>query len=234
MHETEAFSLHAWEGFYLIVGAAAGALTGLQFVVMTLISESGRVRSGQETLSAFGTPNVVHFCAALLLSAIMTAPWPGPLPAGVALALCGLAGLVYTVSVFRTARRQRDYRPVLEDWVWHVTLPLLAYAALVAAGFRLPLEAATFAVGGATLLLVFIGVHNAWDTVTYVMVTRDRERSGRGVSAAPSPREAPRPSSPGASRPAPAGADRSDSESARSGAPRPDDARPGSGGPSAP
>ena len=75
MHETATFSLHSWEGFYVIVGAAAGALTGLQFVVMTLIGEAGRFRSSGETLSAFGTPNVVHFCAALLLSAIMTAPW---------------------------------------------------------------------------------------------------------------------------------------------------------------
>ena len=56
----------AWESFYVIVGSTAGALTGLQFVVLTLISESGMPSSGA-SMSAFGSPNVVHFCAALLV-----------------------------------------------------------------------------------------------------------------------------------------------------------------------
>ena len=86
-------SLKAWESFYLIVGSSAGALTGLQFVVLTLISESGRVRGTSETLAAFGSPNVVHFCAALLMSAIVSAPWHGPGAPGVAVALTGAVGV---------------------------------------------------------------------------------------------------------------------------------------------
>jgi hypothetical protein len=35
-----------WESFYAIVGAAAGALIGLQFVVMTLIAERRRCGGG--------------------------------------------------------------------------------------------------------------------------------------------------------------------------------------------
>jgi hypothetical protein len=179
MHE---FAFQAWEGFYVIVGTSAGALTGLQFVVMTLISESGRVRGTKETVSAFSTPNVVHFCASLLVSAIMTAPWPGPRPAGVALALCGMTGILYCVAILRRARRQRDYKPVLEDWIWHVALPILAYVALILAGARLTrVNEAAFAVGGVTLLLVFIGIHNAWDTVTYVMVDRTRVRDAKAA-----------------------------------------------------
>jgi len=75
MDETAPFTPRAWESFYVIVGSSAGALTGLQFVVLTLITEAGMVRGAGETLSAFGSPNVVHFCAALLVSAILSAPW---------------------------------------------------------------------------------------------------------------------------------------------------------------
>jgi len=35
-----------------------------------------------------------------------------------------------------------------------------------------------FFIGAAVLLLVFIGIHNAWDTVTYMMVERRESRSG--------------------------------------------------------
>ena len=70
MDETAPSTLRAWESFYVIVGSSAGALTGLQFVVLTLITEAGVIRGSGETLAAFGSPNVVHFCAALLVSAI--------------------------------------------------------------------------------------------------------------------------------------------------------------------
>ena len=32
-------ALSGWENFYVIVGSSAGALIGLQFVVMTLIAD---------------------------------------------------------------------------------------------------------------------------------------------------------------------------------------------------
>jgi len=178
MDETTPFTPQAWESFYVIVGSSAGALTGLQFVVLTLITEAGMVRGAGETLSAFGSPNVVHFCAALLVSAIFSAPWHGLGPPGVAVAVAGVCGFIYSIAVMRRALRQRDYKPVLEDWIWHAALPLVAYAALVHAGIQLARVSpdAMFIVGGSTLLLVFIGIHNAWDTVTYVTLERARER----------------------------------------------------------
>src|SRR4030095_6783705 len=119
MDEAAPFALKAWETFYVIVGPWAGALTGLQFVVLTLITESGAIRGSGETLSAFASPNVVHFCAALLVSAIFSAPWHDLGPPGIIAALSGGGGLVYCLAVLRLARRQRDYAPVLEDWIWH-------------------------------------------------------------------------------------------------------------------
>ncbi|HKQ57001.1 MAG TPA: hypothetical protein VJY35_03965 [Candidatus Eisenbacteria bacterium] len=191
MTEAVASSLRAWESFYVIVGSSAGALTGLQFVVMTLIGEAGTPRN-KDTLSAFGSPNVVHFCAALLVSAILSAPWGSLTGAGVALAACGVLGLVYSVIVVRRAHRQRGYQPVFEDWVWHTILPLVAYGTLFVTGVTMNWGSADalFVVGAAVLLLVFIGIHNAWDTVTYVVTGQGathREATVAGDSPVPPP-----------------------------------------------
>ena len=168
--------LSAWESFYVIVGSSGAALTGLQFVVIALIAETEqRTLIGQ--VNAFGTPNVVHFCAALLVSAILSAPWHRLSSAGLAVGLCGAAGVLYAAVVIRRARRQTGYRPVLEDWVWHAVLPLLSYGALLVSSFMLRRnpDRSLFLIGAATVLLVFIGIHNAWDTVTYIAVERKKE-----------------------------------------------------------
>ncbi|TMQ74140.1 MAG: hypothetical protein E6K81_01035 [Candidatus Eisenbacteria bacterium] len=186
MNETAPFTPQAWGNFYVIVGSSAGALTGLQFVVLTLITEAGMLRGAGDTLAAFASPNVVHFCTALLVSAIFSAPWDGLGPPGVAVAIVGVCGFIYSVAVLRRAMRQRDYKPVLEDWTWHAALPMLAYAALVHAGTQLARGSTDtlYIVGGATLLLVFIGIHNAWDTVAYVTLERARAERAKAARAA--------------------------------------------------
>jgi hypothetical protein len=193
MHEVVS-PLAGWESFYVIVGSSAGALTGLQFVVMTLIAENMPSRGGRgETISAFGTPNVVHFCASLLVASILSVPWSALHPAGLAVAGSGVLGVVYSMIVTKRALQQGEYRPVLEDWIWHCALPLLAYAAMLVAGVALGkgFVDALFVIGGAALLLVFIGIHNAWDTVTYVTVGRAVEEpvakvgTGRAAAARP-------------------------------------------------
>jgi hypothetical protein len=176
MNEVATSPFAAWESFYVIVGSSAGALTGLQFVVMALVAEAETV-SGTREVDAFGTPTVVHFCAVLLLSAVLSAPWDSVRHAGLTLALAGVAGLIYTAIVVRRARRQMAYKPVFEDWLWHVVLPFTAYAILGGAALKLPLYPAPSLFGIATtaLLLLFIGIHNAWDTVTFVALTNKRE-----------------------------------------------------------
>jgi hypothetical protein len=67
-----------------------------------------------------------------------------------------------------------NYILVLEDWIWHAVFPVLAYALTMSAALLLesmtPL--ALLMVGGASVLLVVIGIHNAWDTVTYLILQR--------------------------------------------------------------
>src|SRR5881409_3466801 len=111
MHEAMSSPLEAWGSFYVIVGSSAGALTGLQFVVMTLIAQTEFARGRGESISAFGTPNVVHFCAVLLVASILSVPWSALWHAGVAVAGCGVLGTIYSVVVIQRAHRQREYQP---------------------------------------------------------------------------------------------------------------------------
>lgn len=159
-----------WENFYVIMGSAAGALIGLQFVVITLIASRPRLASqGQAGSSAFATPTVIHFGAVLLLSGVMTAPWPGAASVALIWRLMGVAGVGYEVIVIRRMRRQSIYIPELEDWLFHALLPFAAYGTLLgsAFGIRSSPSATMFGVGAAALVLLFSGIHNAWDAVTY-------------------------------------------------------------------
>jgi hypothetical protein len=173
-------SLAHWANFYVITGSAAAALTGLQFVVIVL---GAQLNSGgnEETNRAFGTPTIVHFSTVLLISAIMSAPWPMLGEAALILGLCGAAGLIYAVMIIRTVRRQTAYRPVLEDWIWHFTLPPLAYAILLATATQLQASPANdlFAVASVALLLLFIGIHNAWDSATFIALHMRRGQAKR-------------------------------------------------------
>ena len=90
-------ALERWGNFYLIAGSAAAALTGLQFVVQTLIASD-------------------------------------------------------IVSSFMLARGKDG--------------PLFVLAA-------------------STMLLISVGIHNAWDTVTYMTVNVVRAKANAGVPAPP-------------------------------------------------
>ncbi|HEX6554254.1 MAG TPA: hypothetical protein VF026_15920 [Ktedonobacteraceae bacterium] len=177
MQEAVLSPLATWQNFYVLIGTAAATLTGLMFVAITLIARTQRRASG--ALGAFATPNVVHFGAALLVAAILSAPWPALWNADLLLGLSGLGGVIYVVIVVRRTRRQTDYQPVLEDWLWHTVFPLVSYTALVAAAMVLPGNPAPalFVIGAATVLLLFIGIHNAWDAVTYIIIERSQSEN---------------------------------------------------------
>ena len=161
--------LSKWESFYVIVGSSAGALTGLQFVVMAIVADQPG-RGGHREIAAFGTPNVVHFMAVLFIGSIISAPWEDLTHTAYVIGIFGLAGVIYTAVVTRRARSTERYQPVLEDWIFHVILPFVAYllllgAAATIARFDTP---ALFTIATSSLLLLVVGVHNAWDTVTYL------------------------------------------------------------------
>jgi hypothetical protein len=123
----------------------------------------------------------------LLLSAIINAPWDGVGAVALLWGGVGLSGIVYSVVVARRMRAQTAYQPVFEDWLFHVLLPLAAYTILAGSAFaaRSHARTALFLVGAAALMLLFTGIHNAWDTVMHLVFVEsqgkreaERDRSG--------------------------------------------------------
>lgn len=175
--------LAEWDSFCVIVGSSAGALIGLQFVVMTLMSER-QVRS-PDAGAAFGSPTVVHFSVVLFLSALLRAPWQSITSVLIMLGLFGVGGLVYAVIVLRRMLRQTVYRPVLEDWIFHLVLPLLSYVLLAVTPLWGEPHArlALFGVAAASLLLLYTGIHNAWDAVAFQVFNPQAAASGASRKA---------------------------------------------------
>jgi hypothetical protein len=181
MQEAAVSPLTAWGSFYVIVGTSAGALTGLMFVVITLIAGSPRMPRSSLPISAFSTPTVVHFGAALFVAALLSAPWQALWHVALLLGLFSLGGVIYSLIVLRRTLLQTDYELVLEDWLGHIIFPLASYIALVVAALLLPGNPvpALFVIAAATILFLFIGIHNAWDTVTYIVLQRSQPENER-------------------------------------------------------
>lgn len=172
--------LTEWESFYVIVGSSAGALIGLQFVVLTLLAERPTARM-PELSATFATPSVVHFVVVLGISAMMSAPWHETTALSFIWGFVGAAGILYQVNVARRMRGQKVYQPVFEDWLFHVLLPVACYAMLVVSAVITSAHTriALFVIGFSTLLFLFVGIHNAWDTVTWHVFTNKNRKHKR-------------------------------------------------------
>ena len=123
----------------MIIGTAAATLTGLMFVVTTLIAGVERhaeiLNAG---ISAFNTPTVVHFCAVLLIAGILSAPWQAFSSASLLLGLLGLGMVLYLILVMRRMRHVPQYQTPFRDWLWYMAFPLIAYIVLIMAALALP------------------------------------------------------------------------------------------------
>jgi hypothetical protein len=165
-----------WTNFYVITGSAAAGLTGLTFVVIALASEAHRASTGG--LRAFVTPTIVHFGAVLALAAFLSMPHLSVMNLCIGFGAGGAAGLIYlAVTARRIIAVAGSYVPVLEDWLGHTILPALAYGALVIVAFtiaRRP-EQSLYVVAAASLLLLFVGIHNSWDVAVWNTTKKERE-----------------------------------------------------------
>lgn len=159
-----------WETFYVIVGAVGGSLTGLMFVVVALAADRGLLKPS--TTNAWATPTVVHFCAVLLISAVLTTPQHTRLSLALCLAAVGVVGIAYVRTAWVQAKRQTDYKADRSDVVWFFVLPWIAYATIVVAASIVWTNAAAalYVVAAAVMLLLYAGIHNAWDSAIYIGV----------------------------------------------------------------
>ncbi|MGB8909046.1 MAG: hypothetical protein WCC84_09885 [Candidatus Cybelea sp.] len=162
-------SLGAWSSFYVMTGSSAAALTGLMFVVISLVTGREGPRN-QDGIGTFSTPIVMHFFAAFLISAILCAPWHSPILPATSVALVGVYGLAYVTRIMFRTRRLSAYTADLEDWIWYVVMPFVAYGIVAAGAIAYPMVSvkALFGVGLGVVALIFIGIRNAWDIVTYL------------------------------------------------------------------
>lgn len=170
--------LAGWQNFYVIVGSSAGALIGLQFIVVTLLADMPIGHGAAQAGDAFATPTIIHFGAVLFLAALISAPWQGIAPAAGLWGFLGLSGVVYSAIVARRLQRQTAYQPEFEDWLFHVLLPFAGYMTLLACALAARSHGveALYGVAGALLLLLFTGIHNAWDAVTYHVFVQKRKQ----------------------------------------------------------
>ena len=175
MQGSELPLLSAWQNFYMIIGTAAATLTGLMFIVTTLIAGiDARLSTLNAAVSAFNTPTVVHFGTALLLAGVLSAPWQTFSSLSLLLGLLGLGMVFYSIIVLRRMWRVPHYQSTLEDWLWYMAFPLLAHVLLIVTAFMLPKNpsVALYIVGSVMMLLLLVGIRNAWDNVTFLAIER--------------------------------------------------------------
>src|SRR5215211_3428203 len=138
MQGSELPFLSQWQNFYMLMGTAAATLTGLMFVVTTLIAGiDAHLSTLNAAVSAYNTPTVVHFGTVLLLAGMLSAPWQTLSSLSLLLGLLGLGMVLYSIIVMRRMRRVPNYQSTLEDWSWYLAFPLLANVFLIVVAFVL-------------------------------------------------------------------------------------------------
>jgi len=174
----EASLLAGWDNFYVIVGSSAGGLTGLTFVVVSLITDARRVQP--RGLKLFVTPTIVHFGTVLAIAAFLAMPHLNPLTLSWGFAAAGIAGLLYVGWIASQIRvPQIQYEPVAEDWIFNVILPALVHGCLLLFAWLVwrHTQLTLYGVALLTLALLFTGIHNAWDIAVWMAISRKGETS---------------------------------------------------------
>jgi hypothetical protein len=157
-----------WENFYALIGSAAGALIGIMFLVATLTAgrDPTQVSRGARV---YITPIVFHFAAVLVVSVVAEIPNLSIVAADIVLGMVAAAGFLYaavtTVRIFSPGWRDG---PDMWDKCFYGLFPVLTYLTLVGTtGFVwFAIEASVYAVGASMLVLLLIGITNAWDMAT--------------------------------------------------------------------
>jgi hypothetical protein len=174
----ESSLLAGWDNFYVITGGAAGGLTGLTFVVITLAADAHRVKP--VAVKAFVSPTIVHFGTVLALAAYLTMPRHTVASLSFGLGAVGLAGLVYMATIAAAIHRIKSaYTPVLDDWIWNVILPALCFCLLltVALLFSTLPKQCPYGIAAAIMLLMIVGIHNAWDIAVWNSVNKQNDKT---------------------------------------------------------
>ncbi|OLC28870.1 MAG: hypothetical protein AUH31_08000 [Armatimonadetes bacterium 13_1_40CM_64_14] len=189
MPDTLSQSLQTWQNFYLLMGGASATLVGLMFVAIWLGSNFFTEQT-VVGLRTFVSPTLMHFVYVLITSAVVVIPTVTRTFLSVLLLLTGVislgisfSGVPYMHHQYRT--RETD----MTDWVWYFLIPSASYLLYVVTGVALLKGAsqALNALAGASILLLVVGIRNAWDLVVWFVLRkrstpRRSDPSKRGAS----------------------------------------------------
>lgn len=163
----------SWGEFYILVGAADGALIGLLFIVTTLSAE---MHIGGETLSRgaafYMTPTLYHFVTVLVMSALAVVPHVRGEWVAAVLVFWSVAGAIYSAAMGVAMRRNR--LPSSGQWsdvFGYGILPAAMYLGLIGAAWLSWGESdnAPYAIAIGLVVLMVLGIRNAWDLVMFIV-----------------------------------------------------------------
>jgi len=175
-HLPLADALGQWHDFYTLLGAASATLVGLLFVAATVgagVFTGARRGASRMFLSA----SVIHFSSLLIACLVVLAPAQNWVSLGVMIAVCGIFGLAYYGLAWRDTVRDGLSKQIdWDDRIWYGVLPVICYMFETASGVALVLRSALgcMALALSLVLLLVIGIHNAWD-ITLWSITRRRD-----------------------------------------------------------
>ncbi len=182
--------LQTWQNFYMLIGGASATLAGLMFIAISL-STTGRPTDGERSMiqlaySAFLSPTYIHFVYVLVTAVVVLVPTLNETVFGVLLVLTGAGSLAYIVRLLPFVRERYRIGSVdRSDLVWYSLMPSVCYILYLDAGIGMLRAAAGVpsrghaldALATASVLLMVIGVRNAWDLVVFQVMRRFDARS---------------------------------------------------------
>src|SRR5215469_14261037 len=175
-----------WDNYFLMMGSAGGGLIGLLFVVITLTAgfERSQAQRGQ---ALYMTPTMVHFAVVLSISAVAEIP---KLPrfgfAALAALALGLGLLNATRASFGIARpRPNATAPHWSDLPLYGIAPTVIYVFGLAFCVGIAEQVAWAGPALATLLLVLllVGIRNAWDLIGSIAPMVGANAAGSSASS---------------------------------------------------
>lgn len=179
-----------WQNFYMLLGGASATLVGLMFIAISL--GSGRWPASERALltasfGAFLSPTFTHFVYVLVTAVVLLVPTLSEEVLGALLVLAGIGSLVHIArnlpfvhARYRTGSLDRS------DLIWYSLMPSIGYVlyldagiALLRAGARRTLAPYALEVLAlASILLLVIGVRNAWDLVVFLVLRETGPNDG--------------------------------------------------------
>ncbi|HEV2438669.1 MAG TPA: hypothetical protein VGX97_01235 [bacterium] len=179
--------LQEWQNFYMLLGGASATLVGLMFIAISIVSRRASASERaivQLAYSAFLSPTFIHFVYVLVTAAVVLVPTLSESVLGVLLVLAGAGSLGYLLRHLPFVReRYRIGTLDRSDLVWYSMMPAVCYVLYLDAGIGLLRSAAGVpsrgqalnALAAASVLLIVIGVRNAWDLVVFQVMREIQE-----------------------------------------------------------